>query len=149
MRLCRTQPIVLGGERGGIRLKVLGLSHPDSTDFWDGNWLRTSVVAHVGGFTGSYATDLRADEFRKFCEELRQLYQTLRGDATFETLEGQVVLVFSGDGLGHVAVKAELMDRAGTANLLRCAFDIDQTYLPAIIESLRTLDATWPVLGPP
>lgn len=142
--------VILGdSERERIRLTVLGRSHPTCTDYWDGNWLRTSVSVQIGGFSGSYVADLRAEEFRSFGDEVASLYSALEGDATFTTMEGQVSLVLSGDGMGHVSVKADLRDEAGTGNRLHCEFDIDQTYLPAIIDALGAIDSAWPVLGHP
>jgi len=136
-----------GGKHERVCLTVLGRSHPGSSDFWDGNWLRTSVDVAVGGFTGRFAADLRAEEFRSFNEELSKLYRTLEGHARFETLEGQVSMTLMGNGMGHVALQAELRDRAGTGNRLRLEFATDQTYLPGIIESLDAVDAAWPVQG--
>ncbi len=136
-------------ETDGIEVTVLGRSHPGSTDFWDGNWVRTAVAAKVGGFTANFVVDLRTDEFRSFHAELKSLYTTLGGVATFETMEGCVTLNLSGDGMGHVALDADLMDTPGIGNHLRCSLSLDQTYLPAIMDSLDELDTRWPVLGEP
>jgi hypothetical protein len=142
--------VILGdSERERIKLTVLGRSHPSCTDYWDGNWLRTDVAVQIGGFSGRFVADLRAEEFRSFSDEVNNLYRALEGDATFTTMEGQVSLLLSGDGMGHVSVKAELLDEAGIGNRLHCEFDIDQTYLPAIIDSLGAIDAAWPVLCQP
>lgn len=140
---------VVFGEPGtdGIELVVLGRTHPGSTDFWDGNWVRTAVAAKLGGFTADFVVDLRTDEFRSLRVELKHLYTTLEGVATFETLEGCVTLTFRGDGMGHVALEADLMDEPGVGNHLRSTLSLDQTYLPAIMDALDELDARWPVLG--
>jgi hypothetical protein len=142
--------VILGdSERERIKLTVLGRSHPSCTDYWDGNWLRTDVAVQVGGFSGRYVADLRAEEFRSFKDEVNNLYSALDGEAAFTTMEGQVSLLLRGDGLGHVSVKAELLDAAGIGNRLHCEFGVDQTYLPALIDSLEAIDAAWPVLGQP
>jgi hypothetical protein len=142
--------VILGdGERERITLTVRGRSHPTCTDYWDGNWLRTNVSVRIGGFSGSYVANLRAEEFRSFGDEMTSLYSALEGDATFTTMEGQVSLLLSGDGMGHVSVKADLSDEAGIGNRLHCEFVIDQTYLPAIIDALGAIDSAWPVLGRP
>lgn len=145
-----TVSIVFGeSQRERIELTVLGRSHPTSADYWDGNWLRTKVAVQVGGFAGTFAADLRAEEFRSFRDQLARLYETLDGEATFTTMEGQVLLVLAGDGIGHVSVSADLVDAAGIGNRLHCELAIDQTYLAAVLDSLDAVDAAWPVLGRP
>jgi hypothetical protein len=138
-----------GDDRDRISLSILGRSHPGATDYWDGNWVRTSVDASVGGFTAAFGADLRTDEFDRFRSALQALYEQLDGEAVFETLEGCVTLRFVGDGHGHVRVEAELLDRPGIGNRLRCELQLDQTYLPPIIESLDDVARRWPVIGRP
>ncbi|WP_189053663.1 hypothetical protein [Longimycelium tulufanense] len=40
--------------------------HEGATDFWDGNWLLTSIVISVGGFAADLHPALRAEELRSF-----------------------------------------------------------------------------------
>ena len=142
--------VSIGDSEGDrIEFRVAGRSHPGSSDYWDGNWLRTTVTVRAGGFSGRFRADLRAEEFSSFRDQLTQLYEALQGEAAFTTFEGQVLLVAAGDGRGHVAVKAELADAPGIGNRLKVSLCLDQTYLPAVLESLDLLLATWPVLGSP
>ena len=67
-----------GHERERILLNVLGRSHPDATDYWDGNWLRTSIEARVGGFTAAFGADLRTDEFERFRSALQRDCRVVR-----------------------------------------------------------------------
>jgi hypothetical protein len=138
-----------GNDRERISLAILGRSHPGATDYWDGNWVRASVEARVGGFTAAFGADLRTDELDRFRSELRVLYETLAGEAVFETLEGCVAFRFVGDGQGHIRVEAELRDEPGVGNRLRCELELDQTYLPPIMAALDTALGHWPVVGNP
>jgi hypothetical protein len=46
---------------------VLSRSHPGSSDFWDGNWLRTPLSGSLGGFRFEVAqAQLRADVLAVF-----------------------------------------------------------------------------------
>src|SRR6185312_10105510 len=59
---------VVIGEAGGdhVIVGVVGRMHPGSQDYWDGNWLITPIRLQVGGFTGTVAAGLRAEELRRF-----------------------------------------------------------------------------------
>jgi hypothetical protein len=83
---------------------------------------------------------------RPFRAALERLYETLDGDATFRPdWEGSLVLLLHGDGLGHVSVKAEACPNPGTGPWLRFELpDVDQTYLPPMIDALRELEVQFP-----
>ncbi len=132
-----------------ITITVIARSHPTATDYDDANWIRTSVGVRVAGFGGLFGADLRTEELESLRVQLSALYETLNGEATFETMEECVSLRFTGDGTGHVRVEAELRDKAGSGNLLRCALGLDQTDLPPIIKSLDAAAQAWPVIGRP
>ena len=45
--------IRIGGERSEfLAIKILGRSHPDSRDFWDGNWVCGLRRGHRGRVSG-------------------------------------------------------------------------------------------------
>ena len=76
--------------------------------------------------------------------ELRELHRTLKGNARFSSYEGQIELALVGDGLGHVAVHGEAMDIAGTGNMLRFHFEIDQTEPQPLLHDLEAIVARHP-----
>jgi hypothetical protein len=132
----------------GIVLRVLGRTHPDAGDFWDGNWLRTTLDLAVGPFSGSVAANLRAEELAAFRKDLQRLYEAVEGHVVLSTMERWVELAIDGDGLGHVHVVGEVFDTAGAVgDSVRFHLDIDPTYLPRIIDSLMIIEATWPAVG--
>jgi hypothetical protein len=75
------------------------------------------------------------------------LERTLEGGATFTTMEGQLSVTLSGDGKGHVHVQGTAADEPGTGNRLEFGFDVDQTYLPGIAETLEHFLAAFPVVA--
>jgi hypothetical protein len=130
-----------------LTIEVSGRSHPDCTDFWDGNWLRAKVEVASGGFRGRVSGDLRAEEFSRFYEELSRLRESLRGTAGFATLEGWLSIRVVGDGRGHMRFECRIMDQPGIGNFLTCTFDLDQTFLePTLLRLRETLDR-YPVIG--
>ncbi len=62
-----------------LTIALLGRSHPEATDYWDGNWVTASVEARAGGFRGSVGGHLRAEELAAFHDQLARLQESLRG----------------------------------------------------------------------
>jgi hypothetical protein len=138
----------LGGqEREFVDVTVKGRSHPKATDYWDGNWLRSEVRVVAGGFRGAFEADFRAEEFARFLKELEALYASLRGAAVFATLEEQLRLELDGDGRGHIAVRGQARDQAGTGHQLLFRLQLDQTMLSAVLDDLRRLVAAYPTIS--
>ena len=142
--------IVFGSEVGEhVAIDVTRREFPESTDYWDGNWLVSPIDVFVGGFSGHVDAGLRAEELRGFRNSLEQLYETLTGEAVLESMEDWVRLTFVGDGIGHIAVSGYVRDEPGISNELHFHLAIDQTFLPGIIASLSGVEAGYPVLGKP
>jgi hypothetical protein len=140
---------ILIGDSGGqhVLVRALSRSHPNCSDYWDGNWIDSEVRINVGGFRASYRAALRSEDFYSFGNEIKTLSKSLTGTARFETLEQQLAVSLSGDGRGHISVNGEALDQAGVGNKLHFQFEIDQTYLPRISQSVESLLTTFPVLG--
>jgi len=136
-----------GAEREFVEVTVRGRSHPRATDYWDGNWLRSEVRIKVGGFLGGFEADFRSEEFARFLVELEQLYASLSGRAVFATLEEQLRLELDGDGKGHIELRGQARDQAGTGHQLTFRLQLDQTVLGAALEEMRSLVAAYPIVS--
>src|ERR1700721_2406669 len=66
-----------------VRVTPLRRTHPNCADYWDGNWVDSSVDVSVGAFAGKYKACLRTDELKMFRVGLDPLYTTLKGEASF------------------------------------------------------------------
>jgi hypothetical protein len=146
------RPHVTVGDPAGdhISIRVLGRLHPGADDFWDGNWLATPIEAVVGKFQGKVGASLRADELRSFREALRVLNATLNGEAVLKSMEEWLTLRIAAASRGRLEVTGMLLDRPGDGNQLIFKIDdLDQTYLPRIIDSLDEVETFFPVLGSP
>ena len=146
------RPQVTVGDPAGdhISIRVLGRLHPGADDFWDGNWLATPIEAVVGNFQGKVGASLRAEELRSFRDALRILYTTLDGDAVLKSMEEWLTLRIAAASRGRLEVTGTLLDRPGDGNQLIFKIDdLDQSYLPRIIDSLDEVEPFFPVLGSP
>jgi len=122
--------------------------HPGATDRWDGNWLLSPIEISVGGFSADIAgAGLRGDELRGLRRGLENLYEALSGTASLDSMEQWLNLTFKGDGSGHIEVIGAAYDHHGVgANALHFALELDQTFLPPIIDSLKAIEASYEVL---
>ena len=123
---------------------------PQSTDYWDGNWLESDIVVDVGAFHGKIAAALRIDELQRFRKELEVVYLMVAGAAHLESLEDWITLDVRVDAFGHLSVDGQIQDQPGLGNrLLFHIGELDQTDLPPVIEGLTAIEAAYPILGMP
>ena len=121
---------------------------PEATDYHDGNWVYATIEIAAGAFRGCINDAmLRAEEFVRFRDELRPLYERLSGQATFDTMEGWLRIDIHGDGKGHFRATCQAIDMPGTGNRFTFAIDFDQTELPAIVHELDIVCEAVPVVG--
>ncbi|HKY74854.1 MAG TPA: hypothetical protein VJS45_01845 [Acidimicrobiia bacterium] len=133
-----------------VDVYVRGRMLPQSTDYWDGNWLESDIVVDVGAFHGKIAAALRVDELQRFRKELEVLYLTVAGSAHLASLEEWITLDVKVDPWGHLTVNGEVRDRPGMGNrLLFHIAELDQTDLPPVIEGLTAIEAAYPILDQP
>ena len=138
---------VLIGDADGqhVLFRPLSRSQPGLFDEWDGNWIDCELEIASGGFRGSFRADLRSEEFTAFLAQTQELVQALQGSASLTTMEGQIAVFLTGNGKGPIRVHGEAIDEAGGVNRLQFQFEIDQSYLGPICQSLDHLLAAFPV----
>lgn len=148
-KLCSMTDFVIGNlDSEHVTIEVIDRGYPTASDYWDGNWLRTMLTIAVGAWRATYPADLRTDEFERFQYQLRTLDADLTGEAVFTSMDGFLDLRLIGDGLGHIRVEGMAQDSADNPSCLEFALPpIDQTYLPALIDSLTTILEKYPVIG--
>jgi hypothetical protein len=133
-----------------VDVYVRGRMLPQTTDYWDGNWLESDIVVDVGAFHGKIAAALRVDELQRFRKELEAVYLKGAGEAHLASLEEWIALEVKVDDFGHVTVVGRIQDRPGMGNrLLFRIGELDQMDLPPVIEGLAAIEAAYPILGMP
>ncbi|MGW0809124.1 WapI family immunity protein [Nonomuraea sp. NPDC002799] len=87
--------IVIGRSKQAdhVAIRVVGRMHPGATDFWDGNWLTSPVLVHVGGFNAKIDAGLRIEELRDFRVDLQRIYAEAQGRAVLSSMEHWVELI--------------------------------------------------------
>jgi len=132
----------------GFQLWVTNRQFPDLNEYYDGNWLL--VAAHCGEEGSSIWAEgalLLAQDivgFGKNCEKL------LKGEVKTVTLEPPEpnlrIEIKAADTLGHFQMEVQITPNHLTQEH-RFEFEIDQSYLPSIIEQCEKLAARFPVRG--
>jgi len=132
----------------GFQLWIHGRQFPDSTDYYDGNWLR--VTAHCGASGASVWAEgaiLMVTEIESFGQQCHRL---LRGDvsiASLDPIEPELHLAInSTDTIGHLQVHVEITsDHLSQRHVME--FEIDQSYLPHVIGECARIVEEYPVRG--
>ncbi len=122
---------------------------PEANDYWDGNWVYATVKVAARAFRGEFEAQFRAEEFVLFRDKIHVLYETLKGGAKFETMEGWLAIDIQGDGKGHFHAACMAVDEPGIGNRLTFGLDFDQTEVPEILRGLDAICAAFPVVGKP
>jgi hypothetical protein len=101
------------------------------------------IYVAAGAWTGHFPASLRATDFHDFRAQLEKLHRHLKVTARFDTMEDQLRLTLTGDGLGHIDLAGVAIDHLASRNELRFHLSFDQTFLPNIIQRLEDVEAAF------
>ena len=97
-----------------------------------------SVGVFSSGFSASTTMDIDVKDVCDFCNELENIYNTLKGSTRIQEVYGKQYILFSGDGLGHIMVSGLLNSQGANGFWQELKFEnrIDQTYIPRFLKDL-------------
>jgi hypothetical protein len=124
--------IRIGGASEELRISV-------ADDVNREGWVDAVVTAKFGAWSGHYPAYFHETDFVQFARDLAGLYSELSGEAVLSSMDGYLDLTFSGDGLGHITVAGAAWDHPKVGSHLAIEFELDQTYLPALLASLESV----------
>jgi hypothetical protein len=137
--------VTLGGSpTGQLTLRPVRREYPDASAP-DVNWIFTRVTVAAGAFRGEVDALMYIDDFVRFRDAVRPLYDDLGGKALFATPEEWVRIEVEGDGRGHFTARCVVRDQPGSGNHLTFELELDQTELPAILQALDAICESFPV----
>lgn len=128
-----------------VEVDVLRYERSPVGEYYDDNWLTVQIRVCVGGFRANVGATVLTGELVAFLNQIRPLYDTLRGAAKFETLENQLLLRMEGNGNGHIELAGEVTDQPGIGNRLQFTLQFDQSQLGAALRELERVIAEFPV----
>ena len=133
----------------GLRLWVHGRQFPMTDDYWDGNWLQVTVHCGAPGASVWVSGPLiHLSEITHFLRGVEAMHTSLQGEATLPCMEPEFAVTLTAQGRGHITMVVHLTpDHLSQAH--RFTFALDQSYLPLVIASCRTLLQQYPIEGQP
>jgi hypothetical protein len=138
-----------------IAIRCLWRTHPEANDYWDGNWVDSEVIVNIEPWRATYRANLRTDEFSRFRDQLREMYEGRREEASFDPMEPWLMLTLAIDGLGRIAIEGDTGPEGGgkVFGQVRLHFRLedgmDQSDLPQLITQLDELERNFPTRGRP
>jgi hypothetical protein len=118
--------VLIGDSRSSVRLSRAG--EPNELGY------PTLIDVHAGPFRGAI-TDNHLD-YGRFLAQLNALYKSLSGAANLRSYEG-FELDLIGTGAGGIGVRGRVIGQHVPLVQLTYDFDIDQSYLPSIIQQIN------------
>lgn len=101
------------------------------------------------GFKANCLLSIRSEEVKNFLIDTRALYESLKGEAKFLTMEEGVEINLKAGRGGLIELKSRIQYPIGCGETLKFNFEIDQTYLPSVIQQIEEVVSRFPVLGKP
>ncbi len=97
-----------------------------------------SVSVSSDGFSAATTMDIDIKAVCDFCNELENVYNTLKGSAKIQEAYGTQFILFSGDSLGHIVVSGFIDSKGANGFWQELKFEnrIDQTYFPRFLKGL-------------
>jgi hypothetical protein len=143
--------LILGSaDADHLSITLVARAHPEATDYWDGNWVRSILDVRAGGFTAHVTANLRADEIHRFAQGLKSISDNLSGTAVLQAMEDWITLSITCNPKGTLDVSGEVTDQPGVGN--RLSFELhgfDQTHMSTWVAQLATAESRFPVIGDP
>lgn len=140
---------LLGNEYERVEIEVISRRYPDTTNYWDINWIDSKINVDIPGYVVEFHASLRTDELSDFLNELQLLNKNLKGNATLNNLDKYIHFECEMDRLGKMKWSGETCYPAGFGAVLNFEFNSDQSYLERLIKELEAVLSVFPIIGKP
>ncbi|NQY38414.1 MAG: hypothetical protein HRT37_26470 [Alteromonadaceae bacterium] len=120
------------GNNGSSTIQITPTSKISSED-----WFQADIEIKVNCFSGKINAFFESGDLTRFYHDVVKLNKTLKGKAELLPREDQFKLSLVADNLGHISVEGHAYEQACYGNCLNFEFELDQTYLLTLIDSLK------------
>ena len=120
------------GNNGSSTIQISPTSKISSED-----WFQADIEIKVNCFSGKINAFFESGDLTRFYHDVIKLNKTLKGKAELLPREDQFKLSLVADNLGHISVEGHAYEKACYGNCLNFEFELDQTYLLELIDSLK------------
>lgn len=132
-----------------VTLRPLRRASPDSSDFWEANWLKVDVAVRAGAFAGRFEADLRTDELEQLADQLAALEGASTGAAALASAEGWVSVRLALAPGGRLEGACEVRDDPAMGSSLRFPLTVEPAQRPVLLAALGAILRAFPVVGDP
>jgi hypothetical protein len=112
---------------------------PDTTCFWGGYEVRTTLEIKSGNFRIKATLWTSTGEIFEFYQKLKVCNDELKGEAYYNSYEGNLEMSVAYDNLGHINIKGKFSEQNQFDNQLQFNFLTDQTFIHTTVEELELI----------
>ena len=136
------------GENGRLDLNVISFSEMSSNDFWEANWLLTSIIGSFPNFAVNIEMTLRTDDFARFSVDLENLLIGNYQIAMFQNLEENLFLRISiEESMTSFKVIGKIIQPDNLGNAFHFSFETDLSSLTSFKGDLNKTLLRFPIIG--
>lgn len=141
-----------GQQLGDPDIKLAGLSiwvhqrqFPNSTDYWDGNWLVVTASCEASGaIVWTKGPIIHLPEIERLMTSAQQMHASLSGTAELGCIEPELDFRLNMTGQGRIEMEVNITsDHLVQEHCFR--FELDQSYLPKLVNDCAKVLAKYPV----
>jgi hypothetical protein len=131
----------------GFKVWILGRQFPESSDYWDGNWLLVKAFCESpGAQVWAQGPIIHLSEIQHWLTELKQLNNTIQGEAEMDCMEPELRAKVTLDKLGHGSLVVRITpDHLHEDHTF--AFEVDQSFVSGVIRNLENILVNYPIKG--
>jgi hypothetical protein len=123
------------------------VSSSDPIDYWDGNWLNvTAICESTGAVVRLSGNFIHLPELSAWMRDAERMHRTLKGRAALDCMEPGLIVELVAESLGRIQMTVNISPDPVTQDH-SFRFEIDQSYLPALIEQCRAVLCTYPIVS--
>jgi len=136
------------GHGGRIEVEVFNYERPTARDEHDANWLKAKCSVVVGEFTCVLRFSPATHDFIQFLAQLEEVVRQLKGNATFNTLGGELAVQIKIRSAGQADVFGRARSQSSLVpdqTALSFSFETHESFLAHALRELRTIVTQFPV----
>lgn len=142
--------IHIKGEQGAsLQIEINSRLYENSEDYWDGNFLKSSVKAISNGFSASFSCNLRADELNQWLNSMESFLRDNKESISLSTMEENINLKGRADSLGSINWECGLKNNEDLPSMLSFTIVSSIAAIQDLRDDLRSLLNKYPIIGKP
>lgn len=137
--------LILKDENFFAKLEFNGRDRPQSSDFWDANWISVSVEIRTPGFTVNVPLSLRSEELERFSAELYEAAKNNLGIARLRTMEESLELNIVRERRGKYHIEGHIQYPVGDGHRFIFSSTISSPDIDTLAQTVLSISKINPV----